>query len=87
MSNEFYRTPESRLNTIVGGEKTVWVQQIKDAKKDYDTQHPQSEMFFPWLLENYGIQLHFDGPLITTDYTVTDEQKYLIFLLKYSGNK
>jgi hypothetical protein len=85
MSDEFYRTPEARLDTIMGDDKTFWLQ-IKDAKKDYDKTGGSKESFFPWLLDNYGIQVNFEGMLINTKRDVVDEQKYLIFLLKYGGN-
>lgn len=57
----------------------------------------RSRLFDAWIDENrpdgfpryveqkYGIKLHFDGirnPGDISDYTIVDEQKYLIFLLR-----
>jgi hypothetical protein len=36
------------------------------------------------LEEQYGLQVHMPNGMITDDYTVVDEKKYLIYLLKYS---
>ena len=37
-----------------------------------------------WLEDTYGLRVHLsvDG-MITDDYTVVDEKKYLIYLLKF----
>jgi len=37
-----------------------------------------------WLEEQYGLRVHMVDHMITDDYTVVDEKKYLIYLLKYS---
>jgi hypothetical protein len=40
--------------------------------------------FIPWLEQSYGIQVNLDSfGMITDSYDIVDEQKYLIFLLKY----
>ena len=40
--------------------------------------------FFYFLKHNYGLQVDTVDGQITGDYTVIDEKKYLLFLLKYS---
>ena len=37
-----------------------------------------------WLEEQYGLRVHMNNGMITDDYTVVDDKKYLIYLLKYS---
>lgn len=37
-----------------------------------------------WLEEQYGLRIHIVDKMITDNYTVVDEKKYLIYLLKYS---
>jgi hypothetical protein len=36
-----------------------------------------------WLEEQYGLRVHMTNGMITDDYTVIDEKKYLVYLLKY----
>ena len=40
--------------------------------------------FFYYLKQNYGLHVETIDSKITGDYTVVDEKKYLIYLLKYS---
>jgi hypothetical protein len=37
-----------------------------------------------WLEEKHGLRVHLVNGMITDDYTVVDEKKYIIYLLKYS---
>ena len=40
--------------------------------------------FNTWVKDTYGLVINFDSMgNITSDYTVSDEHKYLLFLLKY----
>lgn len=53
------------------------------ASIEYDIVDP--EAFFYFLKQNYGLQVAtVDGNKITSEYTVIDEKKYLLFLIKYS---
>ena len=36
-----------------------------------------------WLEEQYGLRVHIENSMITDDYTIVDEKKYLLYLLKY----
>lgn len=53
------------------------------ASIEYDTVDPGA--FFYFLKQNYGLHVAtVDGNKITSEYAVVDENKYLLFLLKYS---
>lgn len=39
--------------------------------------------FYNWLEAEYGVRVHTDGGYLTEHFTVTDEQKYALFLLKF----
>lgn len=49
---------------------------------DYDCKF--SEQFSNWLLENYGVSLIFNNDGYITNGIIQDEQKYMIFCLRYS---
>lgn len=52
------------------------------ASVEYDIVDPRA--FFHFLKQNYGLQVDTVDGKITSEYTVIDENKYLLFLLKYS---
>ena len=54
-------------------------------KEEFKTTGLDQSMFSKWLVEQYGVKLNFnnDGN-ITDEMSVVDEQKYLLFELKYA---
>ncbi len=46
---------------------------------------PDSDVFKQWLLDTYGIEMHYQGTNISGQFKVVDEQKYTIFLLKHGA--
>ena len=38
---------------------------------------------YQWLEEKWGLRVHMADDMITDDYTVVDEKKYLMYLLKF----
>ena len=83
--NEYYNTPEARLNTVLGDHKKFF-DLLRRIRPEYDSD-PNTVPGFPeWLLDRYGIELKLNSDgRITADYNIVDEQKYLICCLKYSG--
>lgn len=84
-NNNLYANTAARLNTIIGDSKTIWLQ-IISAKREFDTtDHPQNE-FYSWLDQNYGVKLKLtpNGEM-SLENDITDEQKYLLFMLKHSS--
>ena len=84
MNGNLYATHADRLDTVIGETKSFWLQ-IKNAKQDYDNQPGQNPFYF-WLQENYGIRLNYfvDGSGYA-GHDIVDQQKYLLFLLKYQN--
>jgi predicted 3-demethylubiquinone-9 3-methyltransferase (glyoxalase superfamily) len=86
MSKDLYNTQAKRLDTIIGSSKTIWIQ-IVSAKKEFDLlQIYQQIDFYKWLQDTYGVKLQLtpDGEMSLAN-EILDEQKYLIFMLKHSG--
>jgi len=84
-NNNLYSSKETRLDTVIGDSKTIWLQ-IISAKREFDTtDHPQTE-FYSWLDQNYGVKLKLtpNGEM-SLENDITDEQKYLLFMLKHSS--
>ena len=68
-----------------------WEALIK-LKHEYSSHIPKKKFdstnFLSWLEDTYGIRVVVEKASqgITDDYEIIDEQKYLIFLLKFSGD-
>jgi len=84
MSKNYYANNAARLDTIIGDAGTTWVK-VSRAKNEYD-QLTTTESFYVWLQSEYGLKLTFtpDGDLQLAN-EIVDEQKYTIFLLKFSN--
>ena len=84
MSKNYYANNAARLDTIIGDAGTTWVK-VSRAKSEYDQLKP-TESFYVWLQSEYGLKLTFtpDGDLQLAN-EIVDEQKYTIFLLKFSN--
>lgn len=61
---------------------------IVKLKKEYDSSTTlfDADAFLDWLENKYGMRVFREniGNGITDDYEIVDEQKFLIFMLKYS---
>ena len=78
--NKLYSTRESRLDTIVGGQ--TWWPRLFKAKVECPL---PDEEFYQWFIDTYGIRIIYDGEgKITDQFEIVDEQKYLIFELKFA---
>lgn len=58
---------------------------LKKLRKEYteDGTNFDADEFIAWVEDKYGLKLILNFTGITDDYTITDEQKYIIFRLKY----
>ena len=84
---DLYSTPEARLDTILGN-ADFWVRMQRcrlseEGEKNCKT----SAGTLAWFRDTYGIQLlpsdtHVSG--YSREVNIVDEQKYMIFLLKWS---
>ena len=86
-NNDLYSTPEARLDTVLG-DAVFWVRMQKcrlseegkkNCKTDIDTR--------AWFRNTYGIKLlpsDTDINGYSREVEIVDEQKYLVFLLKFA---
>ena len=86
-SDEFYSTQESRLNTILGDESKIW-EKIGAARRQHAAEHGlntshTNDVFNLWLLDTHGIKLSYTDGMINLELVIENEQKYLLFLLRY----
>ena len=88
-NNQHYDSYEKRLDTVLGSNAQDWTR-IRRAKADFDQEYEHipdidERDFSLWLAHNYGIQLKLDGTFaVETIFEIVDNQKYTVFLLKYS---
>ena len=85
---------EERLNTLatVTKEDIAFWQSVKQCRNDFDTGdyhgpygEPTTERFASWFKENYGVKLFIvDFGNFDLNYKIIDEQKYTLFVLKYT---
>jgi len=86
-NNKLYATPTLRLDTVVGGQ--TWWPRLFKAREEYfglsDLNTATIETFQSWLEDEYGLRLVLDNSgAITDQYKIIDEQKYIVFGLKFS---
>ena len=80
--NDFYANSSARMDTAIGGNIRPLLR-LKQAFVEY--QNHQSISFSNYVLEHYGVLIEYDDDQnIKPNYSVVDEQKYTVFLLKFS---
>ena len=90
-TNHHYDTYEKRLDTILGAEAQDWAR-IRRARTEFDEEFwavpdiaEDDKHFVSWLAWTYGIQLKLDASFaVESIFEIVDDQKYTVFLLKYS---
>ena len=86
-NNDLYSTPEARLDTVLGN-AGFWVRMQKCRRSEEGRTHCKTDMdTIAWFQDTYGIRLlpsdtHMNG--YSRNVEIVDEQKYMIFLLKWS---
>jgi len=91
LSNDLYSTPEKRLDTILG-DASFWRRMQRAKASDEGVKACASTAgMIEWFRDTYGIQMllsdsGIDAIASTVESTVeiVDEQKYMMFLLKWS---
>ena len=64
---------------------------IRKAKNEFNVIYqptvPPTKQFIEWLDETYGVQLSMakDGHHLSDHLTISDEKKYMFFVLKYKS--
>ena len=90
--DEYYASPERRIDTIIGGDTKHYIR-LRKCKEEYDRLAEEVPIgqgfltFEDFVREWYGIKLRFDTQDFGfgLDYTVIDEKKYTVFLLKFGS--
>ena len=84
--NELYNSHEQRLDTVMGSAH-FWAA-IRQCRESEGRDYCQTNLStFQWFLETYGIELQLSNEYmesIKSEVRIVDEQKYLMFLLKYT---
>ena len=87
--DEYYANTAARLDTIIGGDTQHFLR-LQRVKNEYDELAravPVGQGFLTfddYVREYYGIKLEFDGDSVSLAYTVINEKKYTVFLLKFN---
>jgi len=89
MKDEYYNSAEARLDTVVG-RNAYWLR-LKSVKVEYHNMLAYSSNgntlpgFKKYMRDVYGVEMEADSDGFTLPtYTIVDEQKHLIFLLKHN---
>lgn len=86
--DEYYANTAARLDTIIGGDTQHFLR-LQRVKTEYDALAdavPVGQGFLTfddYVKEYYGIKLQFDGDNVTLAYSVINEKKYIMFVLKF----
>jgi hypothetical protein len=89
MKDEYYANTAARLDTIIGGDTQHFLR-LQRVKNEYDELAravPIGQGFLTfndYVKEYYGIKMIYDGDNVSLDYTIIDNKKYTVFLLKFS---
>lgn len=87
--DEYYATTAARLDTIIGGDTQPFLL-LQRVKNEYDALAaavPVGQGFLTfddYVREYYGVKLQFDGDNVSLDYSIIDEKKHLVFVLKFN---
>ena len=91
MSNEYYKSVDDRIDTLVGDIDTVqYFRRLKNCKKKYDELADAVPIgqgfltFEDYCREYWGIKIEINRDGIAGEMAVVDKNKYLAFVLKFS---
>jgi hypothetical protein len=85
---DLYSTPEARLDTILG-DNSFWGRMQRCRTSEEGQKHCTTDTDMrAWFRDTYGIKLLPGNTVHINSYSheveIVDEQKYIIFLLKWS---
>ena len=86
--DSYYANTAARLDTIIGGntDHFLRLQRVKNEYDELARAVPVGQgflTFYDYVKEYYGIKIQYDGDNVSLDYTVIDEKKYMVFVLKF----
>ncbi len=98
-NNHLYRDRQARLDTLVGQVTGLSVNASKNkyehwltltkAKAEFDNDRIKQghqvdvDAFYKWMELTYGVRLQRVDGMIGPEFSIVDEQKYLIYKLKF----
>jgi len=86
--DDYYSDTAARLDTIIGGDTSHFVR-LQRVKNEWDSLARAVPVgqgfltFYDYVKEYYGVKLEFDGDNVSLKYTVVDQKKYTVFVLKF----
>jgi hypothetical protein len=87
--DSYYKDTAARLDTIIGGDTQHFLR-LQRAKNEWDSlarEVPVGQGFLTfddYVEEYYGVKLVYDGDNVSLAYSVVDEKKHLMFVLKFN---
>ena len=87
--DEYYADTAARLDTIIGGDTQHFLR-LQRVKNEWDAlalDVPIGQGFLTfgdYVREYYGVKLQYDGDNVSLAYSVVDEKKYTMFILKFN---
>jgi hypothetical protein len=87
--DEYYESQAARLDTIIGGDTQHFlrIQRVKNEWDELARAVPVGQGFLTfedYVREYYGVKLIYDGDNVSLAYSVVDEKKHLMFVLKFN---
>ena len=87
--DEYYADTAARLDTIIGGDTQHFLrlQRVKNEWDELARAVPVGQGFLTfgdYVREYYGVKLMYDGDNVSLAYSVIDEKKYVMFVLKFN---
>jgi len=87
--DKYYTDTAARLDTIIGGDTQHFLrlQQVKNEWDELAREVPVGQGFLTfddYVREYYGVKLQYDGDNVSLAYSVVDERKHLMFILKFN---
>lgn len=94
-NNHLYADQQARLDTIIGQTTALSVNKyehwrtLRLAKNEFENMLAKQGLtydvsaFYSWMTEEYGIRLQQVEGMIGPSFDIVDEQKYLIYKLKF----
>lgn len=88
-NNDLYSDQERRWNTVVG--VVGYLSKLHSAKEDFLKESNTADVgmfntgeFCRWMHDTWGLDVTMRDGMLTPEYRVYDEQKFLLFNLKYT---
>lgn len=87
--DSYYQDAAARLDTIIGGDTQHFLR-LQRVKNEWDRlaeSVPVGQGFLTfddYVREYYGVKLVYDGDNVSLAYSVVDEKKHLMFVLKFN---